>query len=238
MKRSFLLLVCLAAVTFVGARISRGQSDVISADSLLKQMEAAYAAAKSYRDTISVRFRNPDGGEGAQAECKVWFVRPDDFRIDGQSRRAPDAPPKREVIWANAATARSWSTTNPVTMRSKVQLAGSKMFGTYAYHIPTLLEASYGGPHRLHQLEQPTLVGEENFEGVECYRIRGDWQGDPYEVWLGKTDFLVRKITAYYKGYGMEEIHRDIAINEVISKETFEFAPENEAAPQKTKASK
>jgi hypothetical protein len=232
----FSLWAVAAAISFAGSLQVRSQDEPPTADSLLQKMEATYAAARSYSDTISVRFRNPDGAEGAQAECKVWFVRPNLFRIDGQSRRAADVPPKREVIWSNEETARSWSTTNPVTNQPKVQLAGSKMFGTYAYHVPTLLEASYGGPRRLHQLEAPTLEGEENFEGVDCYRVRGDWQGDPYEVCLGKTDFLVHKIRANYKGYVMEEVHRDIAVNAEIPKTVFEFAPENEIAPAKSPA--
>ncbi len=200
---------------------------------LLKKMQATYSTLQSYSDLTSVRFHNPDGSEGAQAECKILFQRPSFFKIDGQSRRAPDAQAKREVIWSDGDGVRSWSPTSPVTTHAKVQLAGSKMFGTYAYHIPTLLEASFGGPRRLHQLEGATVTGEETFEGVECYRIRGDWQRDPYEVWLGKTDFLVHKIVANYKGYEMSEIHRQIGLDQNLPKEVFEFAPENESAPRK-----
>lgn len=224
MLRLLLIVSLLAAVSPVFA-----QED---AAVLLKKMQVAYSTLQSYSDTISVRFGNPDGAEGAQAECKLWFQRPSFFRIDGESRRAPDAPPKREVIWSDGKDVRSWSVTEPVTTHTKVQLAGSKMFGTYAYHIPTLLEASYGGRRRLHQLDQPTLVGEENFEGTECYRLRGEWQGDPYEVWIAKEDFLVRKIVANYKGYEMEEIHRQISVEQNIPKEIFHFVPEKEAAPK------
>ena len=196
---------------------------------LLQKMRGTYATLQSYRDETSVRFRNPDGAAGAQAECKIWFQRPRFFRIDGESRRAPDAPAKREVIWSNEKMARSWSTTNPVTLLDKIQLAGSKMFGTYAYHIPTLLEPGFGGPRRLDQLETPQLTGAETLEGVDCHRIRGTWQGDPYEIWLGQNDFLVHKIVADYKGYVMEEIHRQIATDENIPKEIFQFAPEKDA---------
>ena len=132
-------------------------------------------------------------------------------------------------MWLDGTSVRSWSTTTPVTLRPKVQLAGSKMFGTYAYHVPTLLEQSYGGPRRLHQLDSPTLNGEETVDGVDCHRIKGDWQGDPYEIWLGKTDSLVHKLVANYKGYLMEELHREIQVDASIPKETFRFAPENEA---------
>ena len=197
-------------------------------------MRVTYANLQSYHDLTSVRFRNPDGSAGAQAGCKIWFQRPRFFRIDGESRRAPDAPSKREVIWSNETAARSWSTTEPVAVLPAIKLAGSKMFGTYAYHIPTLLEAGFGGPRRLHQLEAVELAGEENFEDVACYHLRGTWQGDPYEIWLGRDDFLVRKIVANYQGYEMEEVHRAIATDENIPKEIFQFAPEQDAvAPPK-----
>ena len=225
MLRSFLLGLILAATAPLCAQEN--------APALLKRMQVAYSTLQSYSDVTSVRFRNPDGADGAQAECKIWFQRPAFFRIDGESRRAPDAPTKREVIWSDGKQVRSWSTTDPVTTHAKVQLAGSKMFGTYAYHIPTLLEASYGGPRRLHQLDGASVIGQENFEGADCYRVHGDWQGDPYEVWLGREDFLVHKIVAIYKGYEMEEIHRQISVEQNIPKEIFHFAPEKEGAPQR-----
>jgi outer membrane lipoprotein-sorting protein len=238
MKNRLLALCALNTALLFACAPMRAEEATPTAESLLKKMEATYAAGKSYHDSISVHFRNPDGAEGAEAECKVWFQRPDFFLIDGQLRRAPGVPPTREVIWSNKSGARAWSTTNPVTSSPKVQIAGSKMFGTYAYHIPTLLEASYGGPRRLHQLDSPTLAGEETFGGVECYRISGTWQGDAYEVWLGKADSLVRKIHANYKGYEMEEIHRDISLNPDIPAKTFDFAPEGDIVPKKKKSRK
>ena len=223
------LLQCLfASLTLLNA----SAQDVTTnpAQALLKQMEAKYAAMKSYQDTISAQFRNPDGSAGANAECKVWFSRPNFFRIDGETRRAPGAPPRREVIWSDGESTRAWSTARVVTVLTKIQLAGSKMFGTYAYHVPTLIERTYGGKQRLHELTSSTLVGEETIDGVVCHRIRGTWLGDPYEVWLGKDDLLVRKITADYKGYAMEELHRDIVVDQPIQKRVFQFAPEEEAA--------
>lgn len=223
-----------AAILF--AANVQAQDETPNAQALLQKMAKTYASIRSYSDTTSANYRQPDGAEGAQAEAKIWFVRPSLFRIDAQSKRAADAPPKREVMWADGETARAWTIASAVTMRPKIQLAGSKMFGTYAYHIPTLLEESYGGPRRLHQLDSPTLNGQEAIDGIDCYRIKGDWQGDPYEVWLGKTDSLVHKLAADYKGYAMEELHRDIRINAPISKEIFDFKPEDEAVPPPPKS--
>jgi len=230
MKRAFLFLLFLSLAKIQ----AQDSNDISTAQSVLKKMAARYAAMKSYSDTISVHYRNTDGTEGASAECKIWFDRPVWFRIDGESRRAPDAPPKREVIWCDGKTTRSWSTGYAVTILNRIQLAGSKMFGTYAYHIPTLLQVSYAGPRRLNNLDSPTLADEETIDGVECLHVRGTWMGDPYEVWLGKNDFVVRKITAIYGGFGMEELHRNIVIDQPIPIETFQFEPEKEmAAPKK-----
>ncbi|MGZ5563623.1 MAG: DUF2092 domain-containing protein [Chthoniobacterales bacterium] len=224
-------LTCLLALLCLSARLAWAQDDTSAAEAVLRQMAAKYAALKSYSDTTTVHFRNPDGAAGASAECKIWFERPVWFRIDGQSRRAPDAPSKREVLWCDGKTARSWSTASAVTTLNRIQLAGSKMFGTYAYHIPTLLQEAYAGPRRLNQLETPTLANNETVDGVECLHVRGTWSGDSYEVWLGKGDFIVRKITAIYSGYGMEELHHEIVIDQSIPMKIFQFEPEKEAAP-------
>ncbi|HEX8679876.1 MAG TPA: DUF2092 domain-containing protein [Chthoniobacterales bacterium] len=229
--RPFALQCWLAAAVLAFVPSSRAQSEPPTAEAILLQMESTYAGLRSYRDTSTAQFRNPDGSEGTHAEFKIWFSRPKFFRIDATTRRSADAKPVREVMWFDGETARMWSTRTPVVTRTKIQLAGSKMFGTYAYHVPTLLEASYAGPRRLHQLGSPTLAGDEAIDGVDCYHLSGEWQGDPYEVWIGKEDHLVRKIAANYKGYVMEEVHRDITTNQPMDMSAFRFAPEEEGAP-------
>jgi outer membrane lipoprotein-sorting protein len=223
----------LLLVLAIPASALRAQSDTPTAESILQQMEATYAAARSYRDTSSAQFRNPDGSEGPRVEFKLWFSRPKFFRIDASTRRGTETTPVREVMWFDGEMARMWSTTSPVVARTKIQLAGSKMFGTYAYHVPTLLEASYAGPRRLHELGGATLVGEEAIDGVDCHHVRGEWQGDPYQIWIGKADHLVRKVVADYKGYIMEEIHRDITVNQPMDMSAFRFAPEEEGGAAK-----
>ena len=203
----------------------------VAAEALLKRMEAAYGALASYSDVTTVKYLNPDGTDRSMVEFKMWFARPARFRADALTTRPDGSPPKREVMWTDGQNARSWSTGKAVTNLTKIQLAGSGMFGTYAYHIPTLLEPSYAGKKRLHELGAPTLRGDEAVEGVDCYRIQGQFFTDPYELWLGKRDLLVRKLVASYAGHQMEEIHRNIEANPALPGEVFKFAPENEAAP-------
>ena len=194
-------------------------------------MAASYEEAHSYSDKSVANYRNPDGSERLHVEFRIWFARPAHFRIDAQSKSPEGETPRREVMWADGTTARSWASDKAVTSRPKVKIAGSGMFGTYAYHLPTLLEASYGGPKRLHEMNSATVAGEENFEGTDCYRITGDWQGGIYELWIGKNDHLLRKLVAKYKDHDMEEIHREVALNTAIPLEVFRFAPETEAVP-------
>jgi outer membrane lipoprotein-sorting protein len=233
-RRSFVLV---AAALF--AAVAQPHAQTVespgSAPFLLKQMEAAYARLQSYSDNSVVFYRNPDGSERSRVEFKIWFARPAAFRIDAQTTRADGGQVRREVMWSDGEKARTWSSDKPVVNLDKIQIAGSRMFGTYAYHVPTLLEASYGGKKRIHELGSPTLAGTEVIDGVDCDRIRGDFHGDPYELWVGKTDHLVRKIVATYRGNQMEEIHREISTNQPIALSVFKFAPENEALPPPAK---
>jgi len=215
----------------VRAPVAHAQTDTPTAGALLQKMASTYAEAHSYTDNSVANYRNPDGSERLAVEFKTWFARPAHFRIDAKSTRPGGGTPRREVMWSDGSMARSWASDKPVSSRPKVQLAGSGMFGTYAYHVPTLLDASFGGTKRLHDMTSAELAGEENFEGTDCYRIRGEFQGSPYELWLGKADHVVRKLIAKYRDHEMEEIHREINLNSAISLKVFRFAPELEAVP-------
>lgn len=207
---------------------SLAQVEVTTADAILQRMENAYTNAKAYADNSSAIYRNLDGSERLQVEFRIWFVRGGQFRIDAESQSAGASHPRREVMWTEGAVARSWSTDKALSSHPKIKLIGSRMFGAYAYHIPSLLESGYAGPQRLHQLSHPLLAGEETFEATACYRIRGKWRNDVYEVWLGKSDYLVRKIVAKYRDHVLEEIHRNIVLDREIAADVFRFAPENE----------
>jgi outer membrane lipoprotein-sorting protein len=232
MKQPFLISVALvAAVVQINAARAQAPEETPTAQALLQQMAAVYAGAQSYSDTTFVRYLEPDGGERFHVEFQIRFQRPSSIRLDAESRKE-GALPRREVLWSNGATIRTWSSGKAVVAQAKVRIAKSGMFGTYAYHIPTLLEESYAETRRLHDLSSATLAGEENVEGVDCHRIQGDWDGDAYEVWIGKEDHLVRKIVAQHSDHRLEEIHRSVALNTEIAPEVFRFAPEEEVVPK------
>ena len=222
------LLPFLGAILIAGHAAGQTPAAVPDAAALLREMEQTYAAAKSYADTSTATYRNRDGTEHLAVTFRIWFARPTDFRVDAESKRPGTKEPRREVLWSTGAITRTWATDKAVASLPKVKIAKTGMFGTYAYHVPTLLEASFGSGRRLHDLSEPQIVGEDVFENVPCHRVRGQWEGDTYEVWLGKDDLLVHKIVATYTDHELEETHRKIALDQPIPKETFRFAPELE----------
>jgi outer membrane lipoprotein-sorting protein len=234
MKLPVFRLVLVAIVLQFTARGAMAQGETPNAEALLQKMAETYAAARSYSDTSFARYLNADGSERFHVDFKIAFQRPASIRIDAESK-AEGALPRREVLWSDGTTIRMWSTGKPVVAQAKVKIAGSGLFGTYAYHIPTLLEESFASTRRLHELAAPVIAGEEAFEGVECYHIKGQWEGDAYEVWIGKEDFLVRRVLANHGDHRMEEIHREVVLNGEIAPEVFRFAPEKEAVPGKGK---
>ena len=226
-----LILIVAAVLPLHAQAPDAGPTPDKRAEGLLALMAQAYADMESYSDTSTAIYRNRDGSERLHVDFKIWFARPNEFRIDASSKTATSKAPRREVMWTNGPAVRSWASDKAVTSSAKVKIIGSGMFGTYAYHIPTLLEESYGGAQRLHNMTAPAFVAEEEVAGVRCYRIRGSWVGDEYEVWLGTADNLVRKITAKYRDHQLEETHRDISVNQPIDKEVFRFSPEEEKLP-------
>lgn len=221
------LAACAACASILTAQESPAPNP---AEKILQEMLAAYSSAESYSDQSTAFYRGLDGTPGLAVNFRVWFARPDKFRVDAESRPPGRTAARREVMWSDGQKTRAWATSLAVKNLPRVQLVGSGLFGTYAYHVPSLLKEAYGARRRIHELAEAQLAGEEEFEGVACHRITGKFEGDPYELWIGKADHLVRKIVARYRDHELEEIHREIALNQPIPPDVFDFAPEEEVA--------
>jgi hypothetical protein len=62
------------------------------------------------------------------------------------------------------------------------------------------------------------LKGQEIFEGEDCYIVEGYHpNGEAWQLWVGKKDFLLRKLrTPVRDGRFEEEIHREIRVDAEI----------------------
>ena len=104
-----------------------------------------------------------------------------------------------------------------------------------AVEIVVLLQRNFGWQEFLYEIS-PVLVEEEAFENVNCYRIQGAGRGERrYELWIGKSDYLVRKIITTYSNFSSEEIHRGIEVNQPVCAGMLTFiAPMSADAPGTT----
>lgn len=197
-------------------------------DEILQTVAATYAWVSSFESSGTQR-----GGSATMPisiAFNLWFRRPSHFRMEWASSFMPHRrQPAYYVVWENEAGAFSyWDVHAAITPKRDLALAlagpTGVMLGSPA-HIPALL-TSKATAVKLTELRGALLSGEEEFEGVQCWRIEGTRGSFAYELWIGREDFLIRKIVSRQPSRGAtEEVHRNIRINGLIADEIFEPKP-------------
>lgn len=117
----------------------------------------------------------------------------------------------------------------PVTERSSSE-ALSGLFavtGCASNHLLSLLDSSlrYRGITPLAG-NSFDYLGAELLEGIDCHRIRTHVAGSSTELWIGKSDFLIRQIHEFFAGTRTENRYYDIRINEPISSALLRIDPQ------------
>ena len=72
------------------------------------------------------------------------------------------------------------------------------------------------------------ITSAESIEGTDCYHLMlkngAALPGESYDLWIGKSDLLIRKFS-YRVGPGWhEEIHRNIQLDVQLPDDTFRVA--------------
>jgi hypothetical protein len=137
------------------------------------------------------------------------------------------------VVWSNGKDAFTYWEPDTYEKNEDLVLAIAGATGVSsgaAHTVSALLMEDIGGLN-LTDFTHLVVVDEEQFEGHLCYHIKGTHpSGDPsYDLWIGKQDYLLRKLKTESKSAGYstteEEIHRNIKTNLPISEHTFDFKP-------------
>lgn len=209
-----LLSVALGVLTF-----SLPAATVDDGPALLRQVASVYAAALTYEDTGVVLTHRTDGETPDEILFRTSFTRPNRLRFEW-TRHHPYPPlrhkknhaviepgPKGFQMLKDGETVRESSDLNTCVAGATGVSRGS------AHHIPRLLISEIEG-FSLANLSDVRLNGEELFEGVPCRRLQGNHpRGSKYELWIGQTDHLIRRIVRDGAGSSpSEEIRRDIRI--------------------------
>jgi outer membrane lipoprotein-sorting protein len=211
-----------------------------SAREILDRMLAAYANARSYRDTAVIR-TTWSGSDGftTQQLFETAFVRDGGFRFDyvdqkerslmRMLRRRPDS---RMVVWGDNANARSWWTVDDGKVEDGtlgLAIAGaSGVSGGPSPSVPKMLLPNTLGGSRLDELEGATVASVDSFRGHECYRLAGKWRNAAEELWIDRESSLLRRIRQVNidDGETIEKITAyDPVINVDIPDEVFRFEP-------------
>ncbi len=165
---------------------------------ILRQMEKAYAACRSYRDAGEVRTAvlTEGGRAGSERPFKTAFVRPDRFRFQftdpGLGERSSSY-----IVWSDGTDVRSWwdakpGVRNPGSLQAALSPAAG-ISGGSSVRVPGLLMPEALG-------EGPLLIGPERIDdgadrGVTCFRITGKSRTTPYTLSMGTRTLTVKDET-------------------------------------------
>ncbi len=207
-----------------------------AAPSVLAKMAETYAGLRSYQDSGSVRY----GILGTEQEVtfKTAFVRPNGFRFEWISHH-PFAPLKfvktRSVVRFDGAKAYTWNKfyLKEATERQDESLSLAVAGATgvsagSAHRIATLLipdlwkDGAFGSS--MSKLGDAKVVGTEVLDGVDCYRVSGSHRNERMDLWIGRSDYLLRKVEHQLMGSKNVELHQSLVVNQEVSPALFASA--------------
>jgi outer membrane lipoprotein-sorting protein len=226
-NRVFLILLATAILSLNAHAQQR-----VSAKAIVKRMTARYASLSSYQDegVAVTTYDEPTGGRIEKLPFKTFFIRPELFRFEWLDYFLAK-PGRMFVIWSNGKEAFTYWEPDRYEKSDSLALAIAGATGVSrgsAYTVSTMLIPEYAG-FRPTELVGLKLVGEETIDGSPCYHLQGRREKDLNELWIGKQDYLLRKLREERKEEDrtviQEEFHRRINTNHEIAKSAFDFKP-------------
>jgi outer membrane lipoprotein-sorting protein len=203
----------------------------VDPDELMQRVLAAYRGLESYQD-VGVQLRY-SGGAGAQViRFRTYYRQPGDLRFEWVAHhpyRKLRRVKRRKVVWSNSQGAYTywdtWAAVRPEDdLHSAIAAAAGVSMGTIA-NIPALL----ADRSRLADVTDLSLLDPAEFEGTACLRLRATHLGKQLEIWVGRDDYLIRRVLTLDPAGGelpqVEEIHRHIQTDGSIDDAVFHFTP-------------
>lgn len=209
---------------------------------LLNQMAETYSRLVSYQDegVVITTYDEETGGRIDKLPFKTFFKRPNLFRFEWTDYFLSKLGKKR-VAWSNGKSAFTYWEPDRYEMEKRLGLAIAGATGVSrgsAHTVSRLLLADEVSGFPVTDLNDASLLGEEIFEGVLCYHIKGTHpHGGVYELWIGKSDRLLRKVREETRDSDKittkEEIRRNIHVNQPIANAFFDYKPPIQFTPRK-----
>ena len=239
MKTTYRCLALVVAIFWLPVMAhAQKESD---ATRILNNVFSAYSRMASYQDEglLVLTSDEPTGGRIEKMPFKTFFKRPNLFRFEWIEYTITKLG-RTKIIWFNGKEAFMYWEPDEYEQKESLGLAVGSAAGISHGAINTvsdLLMPDELGGSRLKQLSKISVVGEEVIDGVNCYHIKANSGGDPYELWVGKTDFLIRK-RREERQIGdtlwiTEETRKKIQVAQPIPEVVFNYKPPIPLTPQK-----
>ncbi len=124
------------------------------------------------------------------------FIRPSRFRFEFEE--ISETRTTNFVVWQSGASIKSWWSIRPEVRSFETldeALAGaSGVSRGSSTQVPSMLFGDLHDSHRIQNLSQLALIGEEKVGGRLTYKIAGlDWRGHKMTLWIDKESFLLLK---------------------------------------------
>jgi hypothetical protein len=200
------------------------------ADELMHQVVETYRTLTAYQDegvVLSYWTHRPEPGE---LHFETHFRKPGDFRFEWVHDE------RRSVVWSNRrGTFSYWDARPKIRTESGLESAIGNHAGVSLGAITTIPHLILGRGREVWsvaRMRDLSLLEPAEFEGIPCVRLRGLLRDARVEIWIGRDDFLIRRIITTHP-YGhlggklprSEEIRRNLEFNHEIPDATFDFTP-------------
>jgi outer membrane lipoprotein-sorting protein len=189
------LTLCLLFL-LVASIVCAQQNEPRSAREILDKMVSVYASCSSYADKGESKEVFLNNRHETLRPFSTAFVRPSQFRFEFEE--ISETRSTNYVVWQDSASIKSWWSIRPeVRFFETLDLALAGAAGVSrgaSIQVPSMLFGDLHDTHRIQNLSQLALIGEEKVGGKVTYKITGlDWRGNQVTVWIEKESFLLLK---------------------------------------------
>ena len=239
MKTTSRYLASAIAILSFGLPLLAQPQTTSNAKSILDNMFKAYSRLSSYQDEgIVIETRDePTGGTIEKMPFKTSFRRPNMFRFEWTDYGITKLG-RTHIVWSNGKEAFTYWEPDRYEKEKSLGLAVAGASGVSsgtAWTVSSLLLPEEISGATWKKQEKVSLAGEEVVDGVSSYHLKAVFGDGPLELWVGKTDFLVRKLRRERKYDDVlritEESRRKIQVNHSLPDVAFNYKPPIELTP-------
>lgn len=217
--------------------------DKITAADIIRRMAQTYGSSESYIDEGLVKsvFISKDGTRTIEKPFRTAFVRPDRFRFEFREKEKRGILSRfidfkgggnpHYIAFKDGKNAKVYWNIGPkiaskINTLSEALAAATGISSGAARSVPTMLIPSESQFRNAIIYYNPQRIEDAVIDGVDCFQISDPTDYRRLTLWIGKKDFLLRKIfreQAFSDFESEETTTYEPTINSVVQDKMLEF---------------